>query len=439
MVVDAGVADVLEGEVGEAGGGVGGGEVAALDFGEEFEERGGVHRLAGRIEVEWRIAVRFANAHLSAMILREDGAPKLARADGSLLLLEVGGGGGLDDEFDGDCVERGGGATVFELGGGVEDFAVEGADLDADVSVGGGDGGVSTVDAGALLAVDADAEGGGLGEEEAFEGGGVSVVGEDGDEGAETAFFHGDGGEHDVERAKGEGGFGDVGDDLRGEIVEGGFEDGDGVGGVFGSLVGFAEGEAEDVGEVFGVAGACAVADVLDAHGGLRAEGGVEGADESGTGGGDQFLFDMGGVGGESAEQVGGGGRGDGEAAVGAIDHAATDVERGGVPAVDVERVDSGAGGNDIDDGIDGADFVEVDFFDVDVMDFGFGGAEEFEGVDGGLLDGSGEAGGLDEGADGGEGATVGVWLACFMFVLGLRLVGVGVLVGLIQDGILGG
>ncbi len=99
-----------------------------------------------------------------------------------------------------------------------------------------------------------------------FESGGVRVVGEDGEEGAEAALLHLDGGGHDVECAEGEGAFGDVGEDLRGEVVDCGFEDGDGgVGGVGG----VADGEAEDVGEVFGVAGAGAVADVLDAHGGL--------------------------------------------------------------------------------------------------------------------------------------------------------------------------
>ena len=42
--------------------------------------------------------------------------------------------------------------------------------------------------------------------------------------------------------------------------------------------------------------------------------------------------------------------------------------------------VDAGGGGDDVDDGVDRADFVEVDLFDGDVVDFGFGGAEEFEG-----------------------------------------------------------
>ncbi len=55
MVVDAGVAEVFEGEVGEARGGLLGGEGAALDFGEEFEEGGWVHGLFRGLGgfVEW--------------------------------------------------------------------------------------------------------------------------------------------------------------------------------------------------------------------------------------------------------------------------------------------------------------------------------------------------------------------------------------------------
>ena len=55
----------------------------------------------------------------------------------------------------------------------------------------------------------------------------VGVVGEDGEERAEAALLHLNGGGHDVESAQGEGPLGDVGEDLRGEIVDGGFEDGD--------------------------------------------------------------------------------------------------------------------------------------------------------------------------------------------------------------------
>ncbi len=81
------------------------------------------------------------------------------------------------DCLDGYVVFGGGGAAVFELGGGVEDFAVAGADFDADVAVGCGDGGVGAVEAGAAFVMDADAEGAGLAEEELFEGGDVVVVG----------------------------------------------------------------------------------------------------------------------------------------------------------------------------------------------------------------------------------------------------------------------
>ena len=89
---------------------------------------------------------------------------------------------------------------------------------------------MGAVEARAALVMDANAEGAGLAEEEVFEGGDLRVVGQDGEESAEAALFHLNGGGHDVESAEGEGAFGDVGEDLRGEIVYGGFEDGDGGG-----------------------------------------------------------------------------------------------------------------------------------------------------------------------------------------------------------------
>ena len=48
--------------------------------------------------------------------------------------------------------------------------------------------------------------------------------------------------------------------------------------------------------------------------------------------------------------------------------------------------VNAGGGGDYIDDGVDCAYFVEVDFFYRDVVDLRFGCAEEFEGVDCGLF-----------------------------------------------------
>ena len=225
-----------------------------------------------------------------------------------------------------------------------------------------------------------------------FEGGDVVVVGEDGDEGAEAAFLHLDGGGHDVECALLQGGFGDVGEDLWAYVIDGGFENGDGA---LGGVGGIADVEAEDVGKAFGVAGSGAVADLLDAHLRLWSEGRCECADDGCSGGRDELFFDVRGVGGETAQEVGGGGSGDGEAAVGAVDHASADVEGGTEPLVDFQGVDACAGGYDVDDCVYCAYFVEVDFFNVDVVDFGFAGTEEFEGLDGEGCDFWDEAGGL--------------------------------------------
>jgi hypothetical protein len=175
---------------------------------------------------------------------------------------------------------------------------------------------------------------------------------------------------------------------------------------------------------------------VGDAHDRLGAEGGSEGAEEGGSSGGDELFFDVGGVRGEAAEEVGGGGRGDGEAAVGAVDHTAAYIERRAVPVdglaglgecLGFESVDAGAGGYDVDDGVDRAYFVEVDLLDVYVVDFGFGGAEEFEGADGGLFDGGGEVCGLDKGADDVQGAAVCVFVGlrvamAMRFVVSMRV-----------------
>jgi len=259
----------------------------------------------------------------------------------------------------------------------------------------------------------------------------VVVIGEDGDESAEAAFLHLDGGGHDVQCALLQGGFGHVGEDLWAYVIDGGFENGDGALGGVGCV---ADVEAEDVGEPFGVAGSCTVADLLDAHLRLWNEGRGESADNGCSGGRDELFFDVCGVGWEAAEEVGGGGGGDGEAAVGAVDHASADVEGGAEPLVDGKGVDACAGGYDVDDGVDCAYFVEVDFFNVDVVDFGFAGTEEFEGLDAEGFDFWDKAGGLDQFADGGEGASVGVRvpffggvkMAGFAEMLGFGVVGVG-------------
>ena len=117
----------------------------------------------------------------------------------------------------------------------------------------------------------------------------------------------------------------------------------------------------------------------------------------------------MGGVGGQAAQQVGGGGCGDGKGSVSADDGAAADVDGRAVPGADLQVVNARAGGDDVDDGVDGSNFVEVDVVDGNIVDFGLGFAEQLEGADGGLLDGCGERRALNQGANGGERAAMGV------------------------------
>ena len=89
----------------------------------------------------------------------------------------------------------------------------------------------------------------------------------------------------------------------------------------------------------------------------------------------------------------------------------------------------SDGGADDVDDGVDGANFVEVDIFDGHGVDAGFGFAEELEGAGGASFYGGGERRGLDDGEDRGEGAVVlmGVFVRMRMGVNGA--VGVGVFV----------
>ena len=80
---------------------------------------------------------------------------------------------------------------------------------------------------------------------------------------------------------------------------------------------------------------------------------------------------------------------------------------------------------------------MEVDLVDGDVVDFGFGVAKELEGVDGEGLDGGREWGGLDEGADDGEGAAVDVRVGVIVLVVVFVCVGfVGVGVGVLFVGV---
>jgi hypothetical protein len=326
-------------------------------------------------------------------------------------------------------VLQGGGAAILKLRRGVEFFAGKGGDLDADGAVGRLHGGDGALQADAALLPDADAEGAGLSEDKLLKGGALRLVAEDGEQSAGAAFLHDDRGEHDVKRAGGERGLSDVREELGREIVERGFEYGDDFRSARsgrlgnGGGEGFAEAETEDVGEAGVAAGAGAVADAMDEHDGAGSKAGCEGADDGGASGRDELLLYVGGVGGEAAEKISSSGRRHREGAVSADDGAAANVERRAEPLIDLEMMDAGGGGDDVNDGIDRADFVEVNLVDGDVVDLRFGVAEELKGADGEELDGLCERCGLNESANRGEGT------AMHMGMVMLVIVGVAVIV----------
>ena len=112
----------------------------------------------------------------------------------------------------------------------------------------------------------------------------------------------------------------------------------------------------------------------------------VEHTEDGGAGGGDAFHGRPGGVNGGIADESQGGRGGNGERAMGALDGAAADVEGRSDPAVHGEEFGSGGGANNVDDGVDGADFMEVDALDGHGVNGGFSFAQELKGAGGTLL-----------------------------------------------------
>jgi hypothetical protein len=161
----------------------------------------------------------------------------------------------------------------------------------------------------------------------------------------------------------------------------------------------------------------------------------VESLEERGSGGGEKFLLDAGGIDGRAAEKLGGGGRGNGQDSVSALDGASADVEGGAVPAAGGDVLDGYGSADDIDDGIFGANFMKMDGFGRAIVNFGLGLGEKLEGFEGKSLGGGADGRAGDDFADlrqaamGVRGVLVLVRVGLVMLV-GMRVgVSVGVLV----------
>src|ERR1017187_5971148 len=210
---------------------------------------------------------------LSAPAIRDRRGPRLrGPAIGGLGLLEPGCDGGLLHLLDGDAMTGGGSAAILKLRRCVEGFAGERPDLDANVAVRRCDSAMGTVEAGTAILADAYAESGGLAEQQLLQRRTGGRVAQNRQQRARAALLHDDRGQHDVERAIGQGGFGNVSQNLRREIVESGFQHGYdlrpemGWGGVRGGGGCVADAQAQHVGKTLGGPRAGAVANVLHTH-----------------------------------------------------------------------------------------------------------------------------------------------------------------------------
>lgn len=91
---------------------------------------------------------------------------------------------------------------------------------------------------------------------------------------------------------------------------------------------------------------------------------------------------------------------GQGKFAVRAFDPALAIVQRGDEDFFDAERLDPGAGADDIRNGIKGADFVKADVLDGHAVDAAFRHGDAVKDTEGMFLDETGEVARLDQFAD---------------------------------------
>lgn len=78
------------------------------------------------------------------------------------------------------------------------------------------------------------------------------------------------------------------------------------------------------------------------------------------------------------------------------LDRAGPNVDRGAIHFVDLKEMEAVAGTDNVRDGIDCADFMEVNLFNRDAVDCGFCFSEDLEDSAGGGFDGGGDLGLVD-------------------------------------------
>ena len=132
------------------------------------------------------------------------------------------------------------------------------------------------------------------------------------------------------------------------------------------------------------------VADGPDGKGGHRAKFRGKGGDDRGPGGRGEFERGAARVDGFALKQGCRGRRRNREQTVLGVDCAATDIDWRAGDFLGVQQMEAEAGANNIRDGIDRADFVEVDAFERLLMDGGFGFGKLLKNGGGRSFDGSG-------------------------------------------------
>ena len=109
----------------------------------------------------------------------------------------------------------------------------------------------------------------------------------------------------------------------------------------------------------------------------------------------------------DSPQNLGSGGSGKGERAMGTLNRACPFDRNGGGDVGKAQMMDADGGHNNIDDRIDRTNLVKMDFVDEFSVKAGLGFGDAVKDLEGGLFDGGSEVGVLQEGTDLSPRATV--------------------------------